>query len=117
MNIEQAAQKIDWDLEGTLKRFSNNRTLLERFVRKFPADPTFGRLKQAVEQADYSEVETLAHTLKGVAGNLGFRELFEGSAALVNAVRSGQTGDIGPLWEREQQAYQNVLSTIEQIEW
>ena len=117
MTMEEAAPLMGWNLEETLRRVSGNRALLARFVRKFPQDPTFGKLEQAVAAGSAPEIEAAAHALKGIAGNLGFQELFRASAAMVDAVRAGKTEQLAPLWEAVQAGYRAVAAGIEQIEW
>ena len=117
MTMEEAAARCGWDLNGTLRRFGGNEKLLERFVKKFPQDPTFGQLEDAVSRRDLKGVETAAHTLKGVAGNLGFTGLYEACAGLVAAVRAGEEEKVPPLWEAAEAAYRTTVDGISQIEW
>lgn len=77
------------DYEKTLKRFSGNAALLERFARKFPTDPSFSQLDEAMAEKRYEDAEHAAHTLKGVAGNLGFQRLSELSGDVVEELRTG----------------------------
>ena len=79
------------DLEHTLKRFAGNAALLERFVRKLPDDPTFGQLEEAMAVNHLEDAERAAHTLKGVAANLGFQTLSDISAKLMQALRDKDT--------------------------
>lgn len=75
------------DYEKTLKRFSGNAALVERFARKFPTDPSFSQLSEAMTEKQYEEAEHAAHTLKGVAGNLGFLHLADLSSDVVECLR------------------------------
>lgn len=93
MNLEEAMTTAGVDYEITLNRFSNNEKLLEKFVRKFPGDATFSNLQEAVSEKRYPEIERAAHTLKGIAANLGFQNLSELNAEIVNLIRSGQFAD------------------------
>lgn len=72
MNLKDALELAGVDYEMTLNRFSNNAMLLERFVKKFPGDKTFQELDAAVGDKRFGDVERAAHTLKGIAANLGF---------------------------------------------
>lgn len=115
MNLEELAAACGMDLEATLKRFSGNEGLLLRFVKKFAGDTTFEQLKEAVAQEDYPKIETTAHTLKGVAGNLGFQELFACSDQIVKAVRAGEYDQVGDLFLKDQEIYQGILAAIEKL--
>ena len=117
MNIQETAKANRWDLEGTLRRFGGSQMMLERFLKKFPQDPTFGKLAEAAGNGDLPGIETAAHALKGVAGNLGFTALYESCSSLVAAVRAGETKEVDGLWETVRAEYQAVVSAIAQIEW
>ena len=117
MKIEDAEQVLGWNVGETLKRFSGNRMLYRRFLQKFPSDQTFLKLKDAVASQDFPAVETTAHTLKGVAGNLGFSLLFEKSAELVDVVRNGETDHVPSLFADVETEYQRVINGISAIEW
>ena len=88
MTFNEAITEIGVNTEETLRRFSGNAGLMEKFIRKFPQDNTLPQLEAAIAVKDYTAIEETAHTLKGVSGNLGFTQLYELSAALVNAVRA-----------------------------
>ena len=98
MKLEELAQAIAMDLDGTLARFGGSRALLLRFLKKFPQDATYAALRTAVESGSWTEVERTAHTLKGVAANLGLERISSGSGALVQAVRSGAQEDVPQLF-------------------
>ena len=106
------------DFEMTLNRFSNNEGLLERFVKKFPNDKTFEELNAAVSGKRYGDVERSAHTLKGIAANLGFQYLSDLSAEVVNLVRSEHydKDNIGVAFSRVAKEYEKVVSCVNRLE-
>ena len=61
--------------ETVLARFAGNEGLWKRFAGKFSDDETFQRLNTSIDSQDYKGIEMYAHTLKGVAANLGFEQL------------------------------------------
>lgn len=87
MTIDEALVALKINREETLARFSDNLELLTYFIRKFPTDETYPALLKSMEAKDWPKIETDAHTLKGLSGNLGFSELYKLSTALVQAVR------------------------------
>ncbi len=78
---------IDW--ETTLNRFMDNESLYEKILCKFPDDPSFRNLKDALEAGNLSDAFIYAHTLKGLAGNLGLQRLFELLLPFTEELRSG----------------------------
>lgn len=86
--FKEQLQNAGVDVSGALNRFMNNAGLYERFLRKFPADTSYQNLLNAVEAGDSEEAFRAAHTLKGVAGNLGFDNLLAYVVPLVEVFRS-----------------------------
>ena len=74
-DIRAALVRAGVDVDGALERFMNNEGLLERFLKKFPADPNYGALKEALARGDADAAFRAAHTLKGVAANLSMATL------------------------------------------
>lgn len=118
MNLKNAMERAGVDFEMTLNRFSNNESLLERFVKKFPNDKTFQELSAAVSDKRYEDVERSAHTLKGIAANLGFQYLSDLSAEIVNLVRSEycNNDNIWIAYSRVEKEYEKVVSCVNRLD-
>ena len=85
------------DASGALARFLGDEALYEACFRQFLADPAFGALETAMDGAAAFEA---AHTIKGVAGNLGLTELYHAACALVEPLRhGGLTAGLEPQWQ------------------
>jgi HPt (histidine-containing phosphotransfer) domain-containing protein len=76
-NLKMQLEAHGIDVEGTIKRFSGNESLLIKFLKKFTDDTTFMQLEAAYIENDCEEIFKAVHTLKGIAGNLGMKKLFE----------------------------------------
>lgn len=90
MDMQELFARLGIDRQACLDRFSGNEGLYLRFLLRFPQDPTWEQLCQAWEAGDTAEEERAAHTLKGIAANLGLGAVYTSSAALVEALRAGQ---------------------------
>lgn len=112
MNLEELAGMLNMDLAGTLARFGGSRALMVRFLKKFPQDTTFETLKAAVAAGDHETIERAAHTLKGVAANLGLEPVRASSDALVLAVRSGRASEIPALFDVLRTDYETASAAI-----
>lgn len=77
------------NIEETLERFVGMDSLYIKFLKKFPEDKNFKLLEDSITGMDMSNAFTAAHTLKGVAGNLGFGQLFEALVPFVETLREG----------------------------
>ena len=116
MTFEEALTKIGVNTSDVLARFSGNESLMKKFILKFPQDKSFPDTKAALASGDKKALEISAHTLKGVSGNLGFSELYETSAALVNAVRAGEEEKIKPLGEKVALLGDTIISILSQVQ-
>lgn len=112
--IEKVAAGLNADLSAALGRFANNADLYARFLKKFPQDPTADSLAMAVEAEDFPQVERDAHTIKGVAANLGLEKLREKSDCLVKAVREGRKEDVPFLYEKFKEEYRKTTAIIKE---
>mgnify|MGYP001413435802 CR=1 FL=1 len=80
------------DAAAGLKRVAGNRRLYLSLLRQFADKQADAgqRLAAALEAKDQAGAERIAHTIKGVAGSIGFAALQEASATLEKAIRSGK---------------------------
>jgi len=67
--------------------------LLSQFVVR--QESTGNRIKEALEAGDHEQAQRLAHSLKGVAGNLGIHRIFVLAGNLENAIRESNVGTQG----------------------
>lgn len=112
MSVKELLEEAGADSAVVLARFGNNEALLERFIKKFPADPNFESLKEAIGEVNVKNIEIYSHTLKGVTANLGFDNLSARSAAIVNAVRGGETKNLESLFAELKTEYVKVVEGI-----
>ena len=87
ITLEEIFPNIIPNREETVKRFSGNLDLLEKFVRKFPQDENWLNFQHIAGSENWSELEMVVHTLKGYAGNIGFQKLFELTSEVVKDIR------------------------------
>jgi HPt (histidine-containing phosphotransfer) domain-containing protein len=81
------------DTDAGLKRVAGNqrlyRNLLQQFVDK--QSDVVPQIQAALKAGDGALAERLAHTVKGVAGNLGITGVQSAAGAVEKALRSGDT--------------------------
>jgi len=89
------------DVVGGLKRVAGNRrlyrSLLDQFTRK-QAD-TDVRISEALANADRETAERLAHTLKGIAGNMGIGGVQALAAKVEKGIREGDAAVLAMIAE------------------
>ena len=104
----------DWD--AVIGRFAGNEGLLRKFVNKFRDDVTYHNLNQVAYTHDYDQILLHAHTLKGVALNLGFDNLGKAAAKIVTNVREERFDDIPDNFETLKREHEMVLKLLSQVE-
>jgi CheY-like chemotaxis protein len=79
------------DIAEALKRVAGNKRLYRRLLQQFAAkeSDTDMRIGEALSKGDRESAERLAHTLKGLAGNLGMGGVQAVAARLETAIRDG----------------------------
>jgi signal transduction histidine kinase/CheY-like chemotaxis protein/HAMP domain-containing protein len=83
------------DTNDGLARVGGNRTLYVKILRQFAEQqgPTLDNIAAALARGDHALAERLAHTLKGVAGNVGATGVLSAAAVLERAIRDRSNAD------------------------
>jgi HPt (histidine-containing phosphotransfer) domain-containing protein len=115
MNIQECYNSMGADYEGMLNRVGRER-LVARFASKFPTDTSYSELISAIQKEDWSEAFRAAHTLKGVTSNLGFTRLHEVTHKLTESLRPGKKPEDMSLVDEVTEAYNVVISALEQLD-
>ncbi len=88
MTVEQFYGYINGDYAGTKSRLMTDERIL-RFVNKFPADGSYKLLIDSLQAQNVEEAFRAAHTIKGVAQNLGFTALYKAAETVTEILRAG----------------------------
>lgn len=100
----------------TLSRFCGNEELYFRFLRRFPEDPSYGMMEQALKQANYDDAATACHTLKGVSGNLGLVPLYEACIACMPCLRQASADGLDTPLAALHAAYADAVTLAHSLE-
>jgi two-component system sensor histidine kinase/response regulator len=105
----------DLDAGLGLARTSNNPDFYAAMLRKFvqTQEDAVQRICQALEAQDFASAERAAHTLKGVAGNLGAIVLPTHAETLEMALRTAAPGqDFSPAITQTQHALERLITAL-----
>lgn len=97
MASEKIIVKIDSDLEDLIPGFLENRA------------KDRDSLQLAVNDSDFSAMQSIGHSLKGVGGGYGFAEMSEIGAAIETAAKSSQLDELKELIQR----YSDYIDAVE----
>lgn len=114
MTIEEAYGKLGGNYEDMSYRVSDQMIL--RLIGMLLKDPSHVELCSALEQHDYETAFRGAHTLKGVALNLGLTPLADKASALTEVLRNRQEHiNIDPVFSEFEEAYKNMNTVFLQL--
>ena len=104
----------DWkcDVEGALERFLDDEELYLQCLNIFSTAENFVKLKEYIDSASYQDAFDSAHTLKGVAGNLGLTPLYMAIIDIVEPLRAKDYSNLGSLYDEIDKQYQIYLSCL-----
>ncbi len=109
--LELAGMNVDTAME----RFMNNDALLERFLKKFPKDKSYGELLEAIAGKDVDAAFAAAHTLKGVSGNLSLDTLHDVVAEQTECFRSKDFEGGAGMMPAITEVYENTIAVIKEV--
>jgi signal transduction histidine kinase/CheY-like chemotaxis protein len=106
------------NLTDGLKRVAGNRRLYRDLLGQFAAKQgdAAAQISIALESGDIKLAERIAHTVKGVAGNIGITEVQSAAQKLEKAIRDGEgtvsalLGEFATLMETRVHAIEKALS-------
>lgn len=100
------------DTDGALRRFNNNSALYEKFLNKFPADPTFDDVTSAFDKEDKDAALTATHTFKGLTSNLGLDPLFAISSSMVDLIRNDDFAGAAKNYPKLKAEYDKICNIL-----
>jgi len=100
------------DVNDALNRFSGSSELFEKYINRFIGEKSYTELVVSMEKKDYAAAENAVHSLKGVTGSLGMKDLFESSCALLAAFRDKKEELFSPLLEEIKVKYEEISAVI-----
>lgn len=113
--IREILLQSGMDVDKTLERFGDCEELFMRYLLRFPEDPAIGELQRALKASDAETMMNAAHTLKGVSGHLGLRQLYESASWMVATLRTNPNVRATQLMANVQRDYDHALQTIEKV--
>jgi two-component system sensor histidine kinase/response regulator len=112
-------EMIGIDVADAMARFDYNACLFRRLLQEFQRDfsGAAGRLRTLLQGGGegVQEAKRLAHTIRGMAGNLSARSLFVAAEALEKAIQAGQSASWPELLSRFEEGMTTVLQSIAAI--
>jgi len=102
------------DTKSGITRVGGNKKLYQKILIKFHSDyrEMTQQIIDAIEQGDQKLSQRLAHTVKGVSGNIGAGELQEIAAQLESAIKDGKIDEAKALIPSFEIQLKEVIHTL-----
>jgi CheY-like chemotaxis protein/HPt (histidine-containing phosphotransfer) domain-containing protein len=106
------------DVESALIMVGGNMKLYKKLLIEFRADysNSFNEIKNAIENNNLEEAERCAHTVKGVAGNIGINKLQKIAGDLEAGIRKRETDRYDVMLNKYSRELSKVLTTLKDLE-
>jgi HPt (histidine-containing phosphotransfer) domain-containing protein len=101
------------DYTDAMVRMLNNGALFKKLAQHYRDDKNFEALCEDLAAGDFEQAYHHAHTLKGVSGNLSFRQLYKLATRMCEALRNDDTSTAYALLEPMTEAQQLVLQGLD----
>ncbi|MBS5062653.1 MAG: Hpt domain-containing protein [Hungatella hathewayi] len=109
-NFKSVFEAYGGDYDVTMSRFMGKETLYMKILGMMFQDENLKKLGTAIEENDLDAAFEAAHTLKGVAGNLGLTPFYDSVCRIVEPIRNRE--------EREDYArmYQEIQDEFSRVD-
>ena len=105
------------DTESGLKRVGGNQKLYRKLLVRFREDYTtiVKQIKEAYLSGDHELATRLAHTIKGVAGNIGAAGIYDLAREVENAVKQDDTAEAEKYLSALSSQLKPIFKILEQV--
>ncbi|MBR5337726.1 MAG: Hpt domain-containing protein [Lachnospiraceae bacterium] len=114
-NTRAMLESCGVNIKVTMERFMGKEELLFKFLKKFTADESYSNLIRTMDEKNFEEAFSHAHTLKGVSANLGLGNLTESSSALTEKLRAKDYTDYKGMVEKIKADYADAMDMISKL--
>lgn len=112
----EALKQYGIDFVDAMDRFDNNAELYQRLALKYLNDTHYDDLVAALEVQDYKEAYAQAHSLKGVAGNLSFTDVYDEASLISRFLFEGEAEAAEKPMPALGEAHKKVIELLEKVQ-
>lgn len=102
------------DIPSAKERFMGNEAMYKKFLYQLPEKNMLGELDEKLAASDAQEAFKVAHTLKGLAGNLSLNHLMEVIGDVVEPLRGGDFPSKEAL-DTLKEVYEQAVAAIDEV--
>lgn len=113
--VLDALASLGADVTGSLERMGGSEAIYIKFLKKFVDDATFPALKSAMEGADNELKTKSAHSMKGVAANLGLIPLQKAALETETCLKENRQEDAKLAFENAEKIYNEITAILRKL--
>lgn len=114
MTVEKFYALVGGNYEKTLGRFRSEERIL-KFLKMFLKDTSISDLKRNMQEENYDEAFRAAHTLKGVASNLGMTVLQREASEMTELLRERDIEEAKAFMPRMDEICDRTLAALDEL--
>lgn len=111
MTLNETYDKMGGNYKDVIGRFYSQ-DLVERFLKKFPDDPSYSELLEAFEAGDVKAAFCASHTLKGICQSLSISNLIQPLRTMTELLRAEKLEEARALLPQVQTQYGITVEAI-----
>lgn len=120
MTLKELYQEIGADYDQAIRTLRMEK-LMDKHIRKFPANGAVKEMLSSGEELDAQRIFESAHAVKGIAGNLGLKQMYELSSELSEEFRPGTPreltdAEVRTKLQEARELYRNIIEAISRYE-
>ena len=116
MSMVDELKELGANVDEAMQRFMNNAALYEKMLKKLPNMMKGKQVMEAIETGNIDGVIEIAHTLKGVLGNLSITPLYEAYTDIVALLRQNDMEKAKSILENSFPVEEKVAACIEKYQ-
>ena len=109
-SLRELLEHYGVDYQATMPRFMGNEGLYKKLLGMLFQDANLEKLGKAIQDGDLTAAFEAAHTLKGVAANMGLTPYYQAICSIVEPLRCGEARCDYP------ELYQNIVDEFKKVE-
>lgn len=111
MTLKECYDAFGGSYEDAKSRLMSD-SLISRMLVRFQEDKSYENLTKAMAEGNDQDAFRMAHTLKGVCGNLGFQKLYKSSGLLTESLRNGRAPEADGYYAQVSKDYREICEAI-----
>lgn len=110
--VLQELRLLDIDVDSSLTRFLDNKEMYITYIKEFYSDTSVYEIETFFANKKWEQAFEIAHTLKGITGNLGMLNLYDKFSKICNAYRKNDFDEMQKIYVKTKIDYENMCKHI-----